>query len=98
MKMSLNSGTAKKKAFYFGDTITFLGDNEEVPDGYLPGLPPGSHSNVSKALSNTIWVTHKDILKVSRINKEMYNENIHLRGRKGFKGFEHINRRSIKAE
>ena len=49
---------------------------------------------MSKNISKLIWVTEKENKKHRRIKKEDFNENIHIIGRVGYKGFEHINTRT----
>lgn len=93
-KMSKNNGRKNK--------VPFIDNNDhmsyhELSVGLSLGLTPGSSKeykeNMSKTLKELIWVTIIETNKITKIKKDLFDDSIYIRGRKGFKGFAKINER-----
>lgn len=91
-RMSMNNGTKGKSPYHKDNHIIYINTvDEPIPEGYIFGPPPKIGENMRKRMQNSCWVTVKETGKYKRIQKELLDENIHIMGRVGFKGFKHIN-------
>jgi hypothetical protein len=91
-KMRKNNGISGKKLFNEHGKAIYLHENEGLERGLQIGPPQETKNKLSKIIKNTIWVTDKKSGRHLRIKECDFNPANQEKGRKGFHGFEYINR------
>lgn len=93
LKMRKNSGIRGKKPFITesNDCIVYLSPEEGARRGLQEGLLEDTRKKLSKTFSQTIWVTLKKDGTHKRISTVDFSPNEHVRGRIGYKGWDHVN-------
>ncbi len=96
-KMSSNNGRKGKKPFIAEDgNMIFLKPEDGNKLGLIEGCSEEYKKNMSKTISDLIWVTDKITGKITRIRSYLFNPDIYIKGRKGYKGWSKINEKRRK--
>lgn len=95
-KMKNNNGIRGKTTFIENGKVIYLSEEEGLKRGLEKGIPKETKFKLSETFKKTIWVTDKDTGEHKRITSNLFDSEKHEIGRKGFHGFEHINKTRIK--